>query len=73
MENVKEEYNNNKFKITAPTWDETFSLPHGSYTIAAIQDYFLTIIKEHESEIKTNEESPIVIYENDIENRIVLK
>ena len=38
--NVKEEYNNNKFKITAPTWDETFSLPNGSYTIAAIQDYF---------------------------------
>ena len=27
--NVKEEYNNNKFKITTPTWDKTFGLPDG--------------------------------------------
>ena len=38
--NIKSEYNNNKFKISAPTWDETFDLPDGSYSICDIQDYF---------------------------------
>ena len=36
--NIKSEYNNNKFKISAPTWNETFDLPDGSYSIADIQD-----------------------------------
>ena len=44
-QNVKEEYNNNKFKLIGPTWDETFDLPEGSYTVADIQDYFLWVIK----------------------------
>ena len=34
--NIKTEYNNNKFKIFAPTWNETFDLPDGSYSIADI-------------------------------------
>ena len=38
--NIKSEYNNNKFKISAPTWNDTFDLPDGSYSIADIQDYF---------------------------------
>ena len=71
-QNVKSEYKNNKFKITAPTRDETFNLPHGSYTIADIQDYFLYIIKKHET-ITTSEESPVLIYPNIIKNRIVFK
>ena len=33
MENIKTEYNSNKFKISAPTWNETFDFPDGSYTI----------------------------------------
>ena len=45
--NIKSEYNNNKFKISAPTWNETFDLPDGSYSIADIQDYFEFIIKKH--------------------------
>ena len=28
--NIKEEYKNNKFKLSGPTWDETFDLPDGS-------------------------------------------
>ena len=36
--NVKSTYNNNKFKISAPTWNETFNLPDGSYNIPEIQD-----------------------------------
>ena len=47
--NVKSKYNNNKFKISAPTWNDTFDLPDGSYSIADIQDYFGSIIKKHET------------------------
>ena len=31
--NTKSDYKNNKFKINAPTWNETFDLPDGSYSI----------------------------------------
>ena len=40
------EYNNHKFKISAPTWNDTFDLPDGSYSIADIQDCFEFIIKK---------------------------
>ena len=68
--NIKSEYNNNKFKISAPTWNETFDLPDGSYSIADIQDYFEFIIKNHET---LTENPQIRIYTNRIENRIVFK
>ena len=71
-QNIKSEYKNNKFKISAPTWDETFDLPDGSYNIADIQDYFLYIIKKHET-ITSSEESPALIYPNRIKHRIVFK
>ena len=38
---------NNKFKILAPTWNDTFDLPNGSYSISGIQDYFEFVIKKH--------------------------
>ena len=47
--NIKSKYNNNKFKISAPTWNDTFDLPDGSYSMADIQDYFEFIITKHES------------------------
>ena len=31
--NVKSIYKNNKFKISTPTWNETFDLPDGLYNI----------------------------------------
>ena len=68
--NIKSEYNNNKFKISAPTWNDTFDLPDGSYSIADIQDYFEFIIKKHET---LTENPPIQIYPNKIKNRIVFK
>ena len=43
--NIKSSYNNNKFKISAPTWNEEFKLPDGSYSISDIQDYFQYILK----------------------------
>ena len=44
--NIKSEYNNNIFKISAPTWNDTFDLPDSSYSIADIQNYFEFIIKK---------------------------
>ena len=68
--NIKSTYNNNKFKTLAPTWDETFNLPDGSYNISEIQDYIEYIIKKHET---IGETVPILIYTNTINNRIVFK
>ena len=68
--NIKSEYSNNKFKISAPTWNDTFDLPDGFYSIADIQDYFEFIIKKHEA---LTENSQIQIYSNRIKNRIVFK
>ena len=68
--NIKSKYNNNKFKIFAPTWNDTFDLPNGFYSIADIQDYFDFIIKNHET---LTENPPIQIYPNKIKNRIVIK
>ena len=67
---IKSEYNNNKFKITAPTWNDTFDLPDGSYSISDIQDCFEFIIKKHET---LTENPPIQIYSNKIKNIIVFK
>ena len=44
--NVKSIYKNNKFKISAPTCNETFDLPDRSYNIPAIQSYLEYIIKK---------------------------
>ena len=34
--NIKSSYNNNKFKISAPTWSDEFELPDGFYSISHI-------------------------------------
>ena len=68
--NIKSSYNNNKFKISAPTWNEEFKLPDGSYSISDIQDYFQYILKKHSESV---DNPPIRIYVNKIENRITFK
>ena len=68
--NIKLEYKNNKFKISAPTWNDTFNLPGDSYSISDIQDYFEIIIKKHKT---LSEDLPIEIYPNKIKNSIVFK
>ena len=68
--NIKSKYNNNKFRISAPTWNDTFDLPDGSYSSADIQDYFEFIINKHEN---FTENPQIQIYPNKIKNRIVFK
>ena len=68
--NIKSEYNNNKFKILAPTWNDTFDLPDGSYSISDIQDYFEFIIKKQET---LTENLPLQIYPNKIKTELFSK
>ena len=69
-ENVKSDYNNNYLKISTPTWNDTFDVPDGSYSIAALQNHFEYIIKKHETIAVV---SPMLIYVNEINNRIAFK
>ena len=68
--NVKSSYNNNKFKISAPTWSEEFELPDGSYSVSDIQDYFEYILKKHSESV---DNPSIRIYVNKIEIELRLK
>ena len=68
--NIKSADNNHKSKISAPTWNDEFDLPDGSYSIADIQDYFEFIIRKHET---LAENPPVQIYPNKIKNRIVFR
>ena len=69
--NIKSSYNNNKFKISAPTWNNEFELPDGSYSVSNIQDYFEYILKtKHEEDI---DKLSVQIYVNKIENRVTFK
>ena len=61
--NIKSEYNNKKFKISAPTWNDEFNLSDGSYSVSDIQGCFEYIIKKHET-IADN--SPVQFYVNKI-------
>ena len=47
-ENIKSSYNNNKFKISAPTWNYKFELPDGSYSVSDIQYHFEHILRNME-------------------------
>ena len=68
--NIKSEYNNNKFKIHAPTWNDEINLPDESYSVSDIQDYLEYTIKKHELIV---DNPPVQIYVNKTKNRIVLK
>ena len=68
--NITSEYNNNKFKISAPTSNETFDLPNSSYSIDDIQDSFEFIIKKHET---STEDRPVEIYSNKLKTELFSK
>ena len=68
--NIKSSNNNNKFKISAPTWSEEFDLSDGSYSLSDIQDYFEYILKKHSESV---DNPSIRMYINRIENRITFK
>ena len=67
---IKSTYNNNRFKISAPTWNDKFELSDGSYSISDIQDYFEFVLKKHGWNI---DEPSVQIYVNKIKNRITFK
>ena len=68
--NIKNAYNNNRFKKTALTWNDKFELPDGSCSVSDIQDYFEGILKKHGE----NTGKPSVkIYVNKIESRVTFK
>ena len=68
--NIKSSYNNNKFKISAPTWKDKFELPHGSNSVSDIQHHFEYILKMHGENINNPSRRT---YVNTIENRIAFK
>ena len=68
--NIKSSYNNSKFKISAPTWNDKFELPDGLYSVSDIQDYFEYILKKHGESV---DKPSVQIYVNKIENRVTLK
>ena len=72
--NIKEEYNNNKFRLSGRTWSKDVTIPDGSYDIYQIQNYFRDEgIKKHESSVKSNEPSLILIFPNKILNRVAFR
>ena len=68
--NIKSAYNNNKCKISAPTWNNKFDLPYGLYSISDIQDCFEYIIKKYET---MADNPPVQIYVNKVKNTIIFK
>ena len=70
LKNIKSSYNNNKFKTSAPTWNDKFELPDGSYSVPDIQDYVEYILKKHGEDI---DKPSVQIYVNKIENRVTFK
>ena len=65
--NIKSSYNNNKFKISAPIWNDEFELPDGYYSVSDIQEY---ILKKQGEDI---DKPSVQIYVNKIENRVTFK
>ena len=70
LKSIKSSWNNNKFKISAPTWNEEYELPDGSYSISDIQDNLEYILKKYRESV---DNPSIRIYVNKIENRIDFK
>ena len=68
--NIKSAYSDNKFKTSAPTWNDTFDLTDGSYSITDIQNHVEFIMKKYETLV---ENLPVQVYPNKIKNRIVFK
>ena len=70
LKSIKSSWNNNKFKISAPTWNEEYELPDGSYSISDIQDNLEYILKKYRESV---DNPSIRIYVNKIENRTDFK
>ena len=68
--NIKSLYNNNKFKISAPKWNDKFELPAASYSVSDIPYYFEYILKNHG---KNTDKQSVQIYVNKNGNNVTFK
>ena len=68
--NIKSSYNNNKFEISAPTWNNRLKLPDGLYSVSDIQHYFEYIFKKH---AENTDKPSVQIYLNKTEKRVTFK
>ena len=67
--NIKSSYNDNKFKMSTPTWNNKFELPDGLYSVSHIQVYVEYILKKHGDNI----DNPLKISVNKTENRTTFR
>ena len=67
--NIKKSNENNKLKISAPTQNEEFELPEGSYSVSDIQDYFEYIL---ETNGENTDNPSIRIYLDKIGNYLLI-
>ena len=68
--NLRKENIMKTINLIAPTWNDEFELPDGSYYVSDIQDYIECIIKNHGTLTTI---PPIDVYVNRINNRLVFK
>ena len=71
-ENIKIWYKNNKFKISACTWNDKFEWSDRSYSLSDIQNYFENIIKKHET-VTDNTSIRIYVHKIEIDSHLKLK
>ena len=63
-------HGNNKFKISASTWNEEFELPDGLYFISDMQDCFEHILRNH---LEKTVNPSMRIYKKKKEKRLTFK
>ena len=68
--NIRKQYKNSKLKVIAPTWNDEFELPDGSYSMSSIQNHIEYIIKKHKTLTAI---PPIDVYNKRIHKRLVFK
>ena len=68
--NIRQQYKNNKLKITAPTWNDVFELPDGCFSVSDIQNYIEYIMRNHENLTTIHS---IHIYINRINNKLFIR
>ena len=69
---IHNKFKNNKFKISACTWNDKFESSDRSYSLSDIQNYFENIIKKHET-VTDNPSIRIYLHKIEIDSHLKLK
>ena len=67
--NIKKSYKNNKFKISAPVWNDKFELFDGSYSVSNIESYFKYITNKYEA---VTDNPPVQLHVNNREKKVYI-